>query len=145
MINPFAEINWHPDIAERRSFARSWVFGFPMLAAVCALVSRWKHGAWPVWALWLAVIGGGLGALLWIAPLLARPFYTVWHFVGCCVGFVVGNAVFIAVYYLVVTPVGLLLRALGRDAMQREFDRAAPTYWQPVKKNVDAASYFRQF
>ena len=145
MINPFAEIHWNPGTDERRSFARSWVVGFPVLAVFFSLALRWKHGAWAAWPLWLGAGGFALGALLWLVPRIARPLYVAWHFVGCCVGFVVGNAVFIAVCYFAVTPVGLILRALGRDPLKRRFERDAATYWEPVEKSVDVRRYFRQY
>ncbi len=37
MLNPFKEVNWHPDLATRRTFARSLVIGFPCLAVVLVL------------------------------------------------------------------------------------------------------------
>ncbi len=119
--------------------------GFPVLAVFFSLALRWKHGAWAAWPLWLGAGGFALGALLWLVPRIARPLYVAWHFVGCCVGFVVGNAVFIAVFYFAVTPVGLILRALGRDPLKRRFERDAATYWEPVEKSVDVRRYFRQY
>jgi hypothetical protein len=145
MINPFAEIHWAPSIAERRHFAKSWMLGFPSIAALAMLLLHWRRGEWPLLPLWLAIIGFALGALLWCVPQIARPFFVAWHFLGCCVGFVVGNVLFISIFYLVVTPIGLLLRASGHDPLKRHFARSAPTYWEPVKKNVKAESYFQQF
>jgi len=48
-------------------------------------------------------------------------------------------------YFLFVTPVGLLMRALGRDPMKRGFDRNAKSYWQDVKKGSASESHFRQY
>ena len=145
MINPFAEIHWNPSIAERRRFAKSWMVGFPSVAALSALLLHWRRGEWSLFPLWIAVTGLTLGALLWRLPQIARPFFVAWHFVGCCVGFAVGNIVFIFIFYLIVTPIGLLLRASGHDPLKRRFTRAATTYWEPVKKKMGAESYFQQF
>ena len=38
----------------------------------------------------------------------------------------------IAVYYLLVTPAGLLSRLVGRDPLARRWDRGARSYWIPV-------------
>ena len=64
---------------------------------------------------------------------------------SCCVGIVVSNVIVAAVFYLAVTPIGLLLRLIGKDPLERRFDRSATTYWKPAEKNVAPGRYFRQF
>lgn len=145
MINPFKETNWNPGIAERRTFARSLIVGFPILAAVLALVARLSTGGWKPGFLWLAVIGCAVGAVLWLLPQIAKPFYLVWYFAACSMGIVVSNLLLTAFYYFVITPVGLFMRALGRDPMKRRFDRTAKTYWREAEKGIAAERYFRQF
>ena len=76
---------------------------------------------------------------------IARPFYVVWYFLACCMGFVVGNVVFALFFYLVFTPFGLIWRASNRKAFLKGFDKSAPTYWQPAEKVVDLKRYYRQF
>lgn len=49
------------------------------------------------------------------------------------------------IYFAVVTPLALALRALGRDAMHRTFDKRAGFYWVMRDRNRDPADYFRQF
>ena len=46
MLNPFQEINWHPGLPERRTFAASLIVGFPCVATFVVLAQRWHHGAW---------------------------------------------------------------------------------------------------
>jgi hypothetical protein len=59
---------------------------------------------------------------------------------------VVSHVVLAIVYYLVVTPIGLVMRLVGYDAMKRRFDGEATTYWVHRPDNAaDAKSYFRQF
>lgn len=145
MVNPFKDTDWNPDLAARRTFARSLMIGFPIIAAVLALVGRLSSGAWKPGLLWLALIGCAVGAVLWLLPQIAKPFYLVWYFAACCIGIVVSNLLLAAFYYTVITPVGLLMRALGRDPMKRRFDRMAKTYWHDAEKAVAPDRYFRQF
>jgi hypothetical protein len=49
------------------------------------------------------------------------------------------------IFYLVVTPVGIIMRLTGRDPMERAFDRTAKTYWKPRRTDPDSARYFRQY
>lgn len=44
------------------------------------------------------------------------------------------------VYYAVVTPVALLLRALGKDSLRRRFDPDARSYWIRRDPGADRAS-----
>jgi hypothetical protein len=39
------------------------------------------------------------------------------------------QAVLLLVFYLVLTPVGILLRALGKDYLSTRTDPGATTYW----------------
>ncbi len=145
MNNPFRDIDWNPDRAGRRKFARTLTIGFPVLATVFAIIGWLRSGTFPEWTLALAVIGFTIGLLLWIVPQIARPFYLVWYFFACCIGIVVSNLLLIAFYYLVLTPIGLVMRLCGRDPMKRRFHRDAKTYWTDAEKVVDPRRYFRQF
>jgi hypothetical protein len=48
-------------------------------------------------------------------------------------------------FYLVITPVGLVFRLVGRDAMNRRFDPSLPSYWVEHRMPASLERYFRQF
>jgi hypothetical protein len=146
MFNPFSEINWSPSLAERRMFGWSLVIGFPSLAVALLLAARLWSGTWSVTPfLWLGGIGLAAGALFVAIPLLARPFYLVWHFLSCCIGMVVGNTLLTGFYLLIVMPVGAAMRAFGRQAVSKTFDRNIRSYWVDVENADDVKDYYRQF
>ena len=145
MINPFSEIQWEPGIAEKRAFAKSIAIGLPVIAVVLGGIGFFKTNTWPSWTLWFGGIGGALGALLWLVPRIAGPFYAIWFGLAACIGFVVSNTAAAAIYFLVITPIGLLLRVSGRDPMERSFDPGKKTYWKDAEKVDDAERYFRQY
>ena len=146
MVNPFKEVNWNPGPQERRKFALSLVIGFPCIAVVLLLLG-WLRGKG--WNLPLAaeVGGGGLavGLLLLALPQIARPIYVGWYFVACCIGTVVGNLALGMVFFVLVTGLGLLMRALGRRPVRKTFDKRAATYWQDPEQVDDPNRYYRQF
>lgn len=144
MINPFREVNWNRDLAGRRAFAKSIAIGMPLLALVLGALGWFRTHTWPGWTWWLAGIGCGAGIMLWLLPQIARPFYIVWNGLGCCIGFIVSNTAVTAVYFLIVTPIGLTLRLLGRDPLRRHFERERESYWEDAEKTGDAERYFRQ-
>ena len=142
MLNPFVEVNWNPDAPARRKFALSLVIGFPCLALFFAIITR--LAAWKL-CLWVGGLGCAIGLVLWVLPQIAKPFYVVWYAVGCCIGLVVGNLLFMALYYFVVTPMGLLRRALNPRAFSKNFDKSRATYWEDAQKVLDPKRYYRQF
>jgi hypothetical protein len=145
MFNPFRDVNWRPDRNERRAFGRLLALGFLGVGLLLWVVVRWKTGQWEKWPLWLGGMGAALGTICWAAPEIARPIYVAWYAVGGVIGFVVSNLLLIAVFYLVITPIGLVMRVLGRDPLERKWDPGAASYWKDAEKPVDAKRYFRQF
>ena len=145
MMNPFADVNWNPDLRARRKFAVSLVIGFPVIAVLLSLAAYLKTHHVAHFPIWLGATGLAVGVVLWLIPQIAKPFYVVWYFLGCCVGIVVGNVVFALFYFLVFTPFGLFRRLLNRKSFPKGFDKSAATYWQPAEKVVDLKRYYRQF
>jgi len=78
-------------------------------------------------------------------PSLRRPMFVGWMYAAYPLGFIVSHVLLGLVYFGVVTPIGLLLRAVGHDPMTRRFDRSAKTYWIAREQTRDVRRYFRQF
>ena len=145
MLNPFSEVNWKPGIEEKRKFAISLVIGFPSLALFFSLVTWLTRHAWNPFFPWLGAVGFVVGVALWLLPAIAKPFYLAWYFIASCMGFVIGNLLLSAFFFIVVTPIGLLMRAVGRLSLQKGVDRKAATYWHDAEKGIDLKRYYRQF
>jgi hypothetical protein len=145
MMNPFAEVDWNPDVRARKKFAVSLMIGFPVIAVVLMVVAYLKTRAFGHFPLWLGGIGFVAGVIFWLLPQIARPFYMVWYFIACCMGLVIGNVLFALFFYLVFTPLGLLLRLRKNQAITKGFDRSKGSYWRDVEKPVDLKRYYRQF
>jgi Saxitoxin biosynthesis operon protein SxtJ len=64
-----------------------------------------------------------------LAPFLLHPLNRAWTMLGALLGRIVNPVAMAALFYLVFTPVGLLLRLLGKDPLRLRWDAAAPTYW----------------
>lgn len=50
-----------------------------------------------------------------------------------------------AFYFLLLTPLGLLFRLIGRDPLCRKFDSDVKSYWLTHKSPKNLDSYFHQF
>jgi hypothetical protein len=104
----------------------------------------WRFDA-PRAAMGIAGAGLFLALLYHALPPLRRFIYLGWMKVTYPIGWTVSHLVLAVVFYLVVTPIGLLMRLFGRDRMHRRLDPKASTYWIPRASGVDPARIFRQF
>jgi hypothetical protein len=146
MLNPFKDVDWKPNRAKRREFARSLIIGFPCVAVVLLVLGWVRTGAWNFHGpLVVGGVGVGLGLIFWAMPGIARPFYCVWYAVACAIGLVMGNVLLGLVFFLFFTAIGWAKRTMGKQALQRTPDKQAASYWVDVKGAEDPRSYYRQF
>lgn len=114
-----------------------------VLAPLLGLVLPWLFGyGWPVWP-WVASAAFGALALAWPAGL--GPVYRGWMGFAHVVGWVNTRLLLGLVFFLVITPIGLLMRLAGRDPMRRRFDPSATTYRIPRTRAPEPAEMERPF
>ena len=78
--------------------------------------------------------------------LLLKPLHKLWMTLAVLLGWLMTRIILIVLFYLVVTPIGLLARVCGKDFLNRDFDRKVNSYWIPRKTiPFDRKSYERQF
>ena len=94
--------------------------------------------------LWtLAAVIGGVGL---VAPRLIRPIYTGWMIVAFPIGWTVSRVVLGAMLYLVFTPIGLIFRMSGRDALDIHARRPpGASYWKTRQPSRSGKEYLRQY
>jgi hypothetical protein len=80
---------------------------------------------------WPLVIAVPLWFLAIFAPSLLNPVYKFWMKVGLFLGSIMTPIWMGLVFYLVVLPMGIIMRAAGKDPMARELDGNLPTYRIP--------------
>ena len=93
---------------------------------------------------------GGGGAFFLITGLLAepvlRPVHAGWMKFAHVLGWINTRLLLGLFFYLVMTPVALVLRLAGKDLLQQRLDRSAKSYW--VKREpapTDPERYERLF
>jgi hypothetical protein len=77
---------------------------------------------------WPWVVAAVLGAWGLIAPISLRPVYRTWMKFGLLLSKITTPIVLGIVFYLVVMPMGLVMRLFGHDPMARRFDDDAASY-----------------
>ena len=120
-------------------------FGITM-AVVLSLIGCWAWWKESQWYGYLFIAAAALLAPAVFVPGLLKPLHRFWMTLGLCMGWVVTGLLMIVLFYLVVTPVGLLMRLCGRDPLKRSFDGEAESYWIPRDAGpADKKNYERQF
>jgi carbamoyltransferase len=80
-----------------------------------------------------------------IVPQVRQPIYLIWSYALYPIGYVITMILMGVVFYLVITPTGLLMRLFGRDPLTRKFRREAESYWIRRKEDASLDRYFRQY
>ena len=135
-------INTKPTRTQLHVFGAAWLV---FLGLAGAVVLRRTGSAPAAAAIWAAAVAGP--AASWLAPGVFRIVYVGLAYAAWPIGVVVSVAVLMVVYYLVLTPIGLVMRLLGRDTMGRTFPSADRSHWlpRPHGPEADVRRYFRQF
>ena len=90
-----------------------------------------------------------IGALLLIAaafaPWILRYVYKPWMFLALASSWLVTRIILTLVFFLVVTPLGLLQRLCGKRALEFRFKSNETTYWRCRTTDVVPTDYEKQF
>lgn len=131
-------------------------FGFVALAAFALLGGfvLWRGGLFgidfgassPTTAYVLFAIGGLSAILSFVMPKANRILYIALIVITAPIGIVLSFVLVGALFYGMLTPVGLFFRLIGRDPLHLKFDPAAETYWTRRRAgDVEPKRYFRQY
>jgi len=93
---------------------------------------------------WALVKGNGLITLLFSALLiflylgwLWKPlliyFYRVWMSLSHLMGHLMSRFILTMIFFLIITPIGLILRISGKRPLDLKLEKQTNSYWQPRK------------
>jgi Saxitoxin biosynthesis operon protein SxtJ len=110
---------------------RSFGFVFAAIFVVIASLPLVRGAPIRWWALALAA-AFALAALA--APSLLRPLNLFWFKFGLALHHIVTPIFMGAIFFLAVTPMSLVMRALGKDPLRLKLDQRSATYWIPRER-----------
>ena len=134
------KINWNPSPRELRKFGLTLLIAFPLVGLVLSVL---KFESWRPFHI---CAGAGLfvSFCAFCLPPLGRLLYKLWMGIAFVLGTVVAPVFMGVIYFLIFTPMGLALRAFGKDSMLRR-GRGSASYWTPIRHRTTPRSYERQF
>ncbi len=119
-------------------------FGLAIAGVLCLVGSI----AWVLFdaaLTWVFAIAATLLAIALAAPGLLFPLNRVWHALALRITGLTNRLILLVLFYLVISPAGLLMRMIRIDPLSRGPRRSESTYWKPVQRQVNAETLADQF
>ena len=135
------DVNWKPGARDLRVFSILFLLFAAGFGTLFYLTG--KFGLPVSQGLWIAAAVVGIAGLAW--PRLVLPVYIVMMAIALPVGMVVSTVLMTAIYFLLLTPIGWLLRLFGHDAMRRKVDAGLASYWIERPARIEPRRYFKQY
>lgn len=111
------------EIGSDRRFGLVFCLAFAVIALWPVTAAAPPRG----WALMVAVTF--LAASL-VKPNLLAPLNRLWLRFGLFLHRLIGPLLLALIFYVTVTPTGLIVRLLGKDPLKLRFDSEATSYWK---------------
>lgn len=93
----------------------------------------------------LAGLSGLIALVTIIKPKLLAPFNLLWFKLGQVMGLIVSPIILGAIFFLILTPVGVVTRLFGRDELRLK-RKAVTSYWiKRTDENAPATTFKNQF
>lgn len=115
------------------------------ILAVLGGLLLWRHRpAYP----YLLVPGFVLVALGAAVPQVLLPIQKAWMVLSIIIGFFVSRLILVLIFYAILTPMGLVMKILGKDILDERIDKTKKSYW--VERSItaedkDITSYENQY
>jgi hypothetical protein len=94
--------------------------------ALTSALSYWKGGVGWHWMLPLAAI---FLIAAYAAPGVLAPLNKLWTKLGLLIYKVMNPIILGLLFFVTIMPIGLLMRAFGKDFLRMKIDRNAKSYW----------------
>ena len=117
-------------VGSETSFGYVFTAAFALLTFVPLL-----HAEGPAyWSLGVAAV---FLVITLVRPEILRPLNLLWFRFGMLLARIIQPIVMAAIYFFVVTPIGLLMRAFGKDPMRQKISSDIQSYWQERTSDRD--------
>jgi hypothetical protein len=122
---------------------RKFGIGLGIILAVIACVQLLKgHAAYP-WFFGAAALTALAGILF---PICVKPVFILFSYLGAVMGWFSTRVILGLIFFLLLTPIALVMKLAGKKFLTTGIDRNLGTYWTVRNKTYrDAESFENQY
>jgi hypothetical protein len=125
-----AKIHTHEEFRANVEVRGSSERGFGItFGAVSLIVALWPVRSGQPPRVWVLAIAALFCLIAFTRPSLLRPLNLAWMRFGLLLARITNPLILGLLFYLVLTPMALILRLLGKDLLRLRRDPGAPSYW----------------
>ena len=114
---------------------RSFGLVFSAVFAIIGFYPLWYNENIRIWACIIAFIFLFFG--IFFPKILIVP-NKLWFKLGLLLGAIVAPIVMGLIFFLTVTPIGIIMRLFGKDVINQKIKKTAKSYWIKRKKSVSS-------
>jgi hypothetical protein len=131
------------NIKSSKGDVRKFAITVGLLLLLISGLLFWKERASfkPMLIIGIILLAGGVAL-----PTIFKPVYWVWMAFAAILGWVMTRVILSVVFFLVLTPIGVISRMFGKQFLELSRDSSQDTYW--VYRSADKnklKSYEKQF
>ena len=79
-------------------------------------------------------------------PFILKPIYWVWMIFATILGWIMTRVILSLLFYIIFTPIGLILRFFGKQFLELRWDKSKESYWNfRTNEHLKKENYEKQF
>ncbi len=121
------------DIKSGKKQLREFGLTIGVILVILGVIALWRGKEF---YLYLLSIGGAFIVFGLFLPKVLLPLQKIWMSLSIIIGFFMSRVILSVVFYLVLTPIGLVMRLLGKDILDQKIDKSKNSYWKDIKGGV---------
>jgi hypothetical protein len=115
--------------------------GVAFLVISCLILIRHRHSIMPT-----SIISALFFIFGLVLPGALKYVYIAWMKFAFMLGWVNTRLLLLAIFYLLFTPLGLIMRLFGADLLDKKINRKKQTFWLNKEREAfDPLNYERQY
>ena len=106
-------------------------------------IALWRGKAAYPYLIVFGIVFAALGASL---PSILKPLQKIWMAIVVIIGFFMSRIILGILFYLVITPIGMIMKISGKDILDERIEKSRSSYWVAIKGSPKTKeSYENQF
>ena len=79
-------------------------------------------------------------------PFILKPIYWVWMIFATILGWIMTRVILSLLFYIIFTPIGLILRFFGKQFLELRWEKSKESYWNfRTNEHLQNKNYEKQF